>query len=250
MKNHFAMLVVVAACSANGGGDPANGVDGGTTSDGKVFMDAPANVPTMITFAGTAAERGSGSSSTPIAGLTVGVYKTSDESTPVGTATTDAQGTYSITVTTNGAPFDGFVKGSKSGYVDSYDYSDGPLIGNVAADLNMITPSNFSLLSTFAGGNQQSSKGLIVLAVLDSSMNPISGAKVSSNPASGTYRYNGSSGIPDQNAMSTGADGAAFMFNVPSTQSVTVAATKTGMTFKAHAVKAHAGAFTLTFVRP
>jgi hypothetical protein len=204
----------------------------------------------MLTVSGTAAERGSGSSSTPIAGLLVSVFKTSDDATPVGTAMTDAQGKYSIMVMTNGASFDGFVKGAKSGYVDSYDYSDGPFVGNTTADLNMITPSNFSLLSTFAGGNQQSSKGLIVLAVLDSNMMPVAGATVASNPAASPYRYNGASGIPDQNATSTGADGAAFMFNVPSTANVTVSATKTGMTFKSHAIKAHAGAFTLTFVKP
>ncbi|MDB4956729.1 MAG: hypothetical protein JWO36_4298 [Myxococcales bacterium] len=247
MKAQLATLVLVAACGGSGS-EPNSTADGNTSTDGaKAGIDAPSSV--TITVTGTAAERGSGSSSTPIAGLAVSVYKSSDETTPVGMAMTDAQGKYTITVTAPG-PFEGFVKGSKSGYVDAYDYSDAPLSGNTPADLNMITPSNFNLLSTFAGGNQQASKGLIVLAVLDASMNPVAGAKVSSTPASSPYRYNGSSGIPDQNAMSTGADGAAFMFNVPATQAVTVTAMKTGMTFKSHSLKAHAGAFTLTFVRP
>ena len=52
------------------------------------------------------------SGESPVAGVTIGVYANSNETTAVGT---NAQGDYSVTVTTNGQALDGFVKATKSG---------------------------------------------------------------------------------------------------------------------------------------
>ena len=248
----LSLIVFVVACSSNGmpGGGGSNAdVDASVnTPDAKVFLDAPANVPAMVTLSGVTSERGlSGTSNT--ANVTLAVYRTNNDATPVAMATSDAQGKYSLSVATNGAPIDGYIKATKSGYVDIYLYPAQPWFANdTDGSINMMTPGNRDILNNFAGGNQMAGKGMIGMAVFDSAGNPVAGATVSSMPASGSAKYNGSNGIPSSSATMTSADGVAFLFNVP--ENVTVTATKAGMTFHAHAVKARPDKFTTTSVAP
>jgi hypothetical protein len=74
------------------------------------------------------------------------------------------------------------------------------------------------------------------------------GATITASPA-GQIHYNGSAGVPQAQAMSTGADGIAYAMNVPAGM-VTVGANKSGLTFKSHAVNARADKVTLTLVTP
>jgi len=182
--------------------------------------------------------------------VTMQAFASSNESTALGMATSAADGKYSITVMTNGAPLDGFLKASKSGYVDVYMYPASPFITNeMDAGVNMMTPSNKDFLNSLASGGQTAGKGLIGLQVRDAAGNPVEGATISSTPASGAYRYNNTSGLPSGNATATSTDGVAFMFNVPSGP-ITVTATKAGMSFKAHVVTARADKMTTTSVTP
>jgi hypothetical protein len=59
----------------------------------------------------------------------------------------------------------------------------------------------------------------------------------------------GGNGFPSSSATATAGDGVAFMFSVP-TGEVTITATKSGMTFKSHVVKAWPDAFTSTAISP
>src|SRR6476661_10306894 len=105
------VLVLICACGSD---KKSNNPDGnGSDVDAKVFMDAPVQVPAMITISGVATAR-SLQGTAPEAGVTVGAYKSSDEATPVATAMTDAMGKYTLTITTNGMALDGFVKASKT----------------------------------------------------------------------------------------------------------------------------------------
>ena len=240
-------LILVAACGGSGGNGDSPGTDGSMTADAKVFLDAPPVVPQMISIGGIASER-SISGETVVAGVTMALYASSNETTPIAMATTAADGKYMIMATTNGTPIDGFIKATKSGYVDLYMYPASPFITDeMDAGVNMMTPSNKDFLNSLAGGNQMAGKGMIGLQIRDAGGNPVEGATISSTPASGGYRYTNSSGLPSANATATAADGVAFMFNVPS-GSVTVTATKAGKTFKAHAVLARADKFTTTSV--
>jgi hypothetical protein len=240
------LLVLVVAC---GGGNDGDGPDGNTaTADAKEFHDAPPVVAQMIALSGETTERGL-SGTTKVAAVTVAAFKISDESTPVAMATSDAQGKYTLNVPTGGAPFDGFLKATKSGYIDIYLYPSSSWIEDFTdGEINMLTPGNKDLLNNFASGGQTAGKGMVGLAVLDASGNPVAGATISAAPGTGTVRYTGSNGLPSATATVTSADGVAFVFNAPET--VTVSAAKSGMSFREHAVKAHADKFTTTSIAP
>ena len=77
----------------------------------------------------------------------------------------------------------------------------------------------------------------------------VAGATISSTPAAGKYAYADSNGYPT-GTTATMADGRAFFINVMPDATTTVTAIKTGVAFKSHALKAHAGALTTTFLTP
>lgn len=240
------VLIFVAACGGGGSGSDSNNVDGATNEDAKVFLDAPPVVPMTIMIGGKTTETGLGGESV-VAGVEMAAFASGNESTALAMATSDAQGNYTMSVMTNGAPLDGYLKATKAGYVELYMYPTGPFIASTTdAGVNMMSPSNRDYLNTLAGGGQMAGKGMIGLQVRDAGGNPVAGATISSSPAS-TYRYTNSSGLPSSNAMATSADGVAFMFNVPSGP-ITISAAKSGMTFKSHVVVARGDTFTTTSI--
>lgn len=228
-----ALLVVLAAC----GGD-----------DSSATVDALPSAPPMITVSGTATSRGLAGSS-PEAGVLVAAYNNSDENMPVAMATSDASGNYSLTITTGGISLDGYLKATKSGFLETYLYPPAPLSADYAtASINMINPGSYGALFSLTQVQEQSGTAVIAMIVNDGT-NPVAGATVTSSPA-GTYRYNGSNGLPaNMNTTSTQADGIGYILNVPA-GAVTVNGMKTGMTFKSHPVKARAGQLTTTLVVP
>lgn len=243
MKAHlFSILVAITACG--GGGSSGGGGDDGVTPDApKVYMDAPPSVPAMIKLSGVAEEQAQ-SGSTPLAGVAISVLKRGSD-TPLATATSDAQGKYSVMVATGSLPVDAYIKATKQGFVDTYAYPGAAWIADATnADANMINTTTFNLLVGFGGGS--STKGVIALGVFDAAMKEVEGATVASTPASGVYKYSDASGLPTS-TTATAADGHAFMFDVPDGE-VTVKANKAGATFKPHALSAKAGAFTTTVI--
>src|SRR5438105_987777 len=133
-------LVLIAACGSNNSG---GNVDAPPSIDSKIFLDAPPNVPATITVSGIATEDGQ-SSSTPLAGVAVELLKTSDDSS-LGSATSAADGSYSIAVQTNGLVVDAYLKGSASGYVDNYAYPTAPLQADATIGPAMVTTTNLRL---------------------------------------------------------------------------------------------------------
>ncbi len=243
MKAHVSMLVVLVAC---GGGSTNSGDDDSHIDAPQVIKDSPPAVPAMITASGTAAEQAQ-SGETPLQGVAISVFKIGDDSNPIATATTDAQGKYSLTIMTNNQPVDCYFKATMSGYVDSYSYPAGPLVKDDAnADANMLSSSTFSLLVGFGGGH--SGNGVIAMGVFDASSMPVEGATVASSPASGAYKYSDSGGLPTSTS-GTNTDGHAFMFDVPP-GNVTVSASKSGLQFHQHQLDARADVFTTTTIAP
>jgi hypothetical protein len=234
-----ALFLGVAACGGGGGGGTG------------VMIDAPSNIPAMITISGVASQRDL-SGTTPLSGVLVAAFKNSDEANAITSITTGADGKYSLVITTGGQPLDGFVKATISMYMDTYLYPPAPVSADFSgASINLLKPATFSLLSdTLCRATQDSSMGAIALEVLDGATTaamPIAGATVSSSPAAAKECYD-ASGAPSSTATMTDTDGVAYMFNI--TGQATLSASKSGTTFKSHPVNAHAGALTTTLITP
>jgi len=236
----LASTLGLIACGDDGGGMMAT-------------PDAPSNIPAMITISGVASEITTGGRA-PQAGVAITVHKASDDSVQ-GMATTDSAGAFSITVATNGAPVDGYLKATKSGLKDTFLYPPFALSSDFSGVTTLMLTAGTQMLANRVGGamDPDPTKGWIALLVLDgpsTSATPVVGATITANPT-GEIRYNGDAGIPQGpgQAMSTAADGIAYAMNVPAGM-VTVNAAKTGINFKAHAVNARADKITLTLITP
>jgi hypothetical protein len=228
---------LVACAPPAGSPGPGGGDDGSGTPPGE-GPDAP--VASHLTLSGTTVEQGQ-SGSTPLTSVTITAYRSSDNM-QVATATSDAQGKYSLAI--SATPLDGYLKATKSGYTDTYYYPAAPWGQDATIAASLLSTSTFGLLVTFAGGD--SSKGLIIANIVDAAGNPVTGAKVTSTPASGIYKYSDGTGAPTSTS-GTPADGTAFFLSVP-VGNVTVTATKSGATFHPHAVAAHNGALVTTVI--
>lgn len=230
----FVLAVTLAACgsdSKSGGGGSA---------------DAP-SAPAMVTFSGTVTSKGL--SSNPLSGVTVGAY-TDTGTTPVAMATTDASGMFTMMVPTGGVALQGYVKASISGYLDTYLYPPTAVTADeTGLTVYMVTADTLNILSSnLCHDQQQTTKGVIGLEVLDASMAKVAGATVSSSPAAMSDCYN-SNNTPSSSMHVTDTDGIGYLINVPA-GTVSVTATKSGLTFASHQLNARAGALTLTIVQP
>lgn len=204
----------------------------------------------MVTVSGNASSRGI-SGATPEAGVVIAAYKITDENTVVAMTTTDASGNYSLSIPTGGVALDGYLKATKASFVDTYLYPPAPLAADFGmASINLLTPGNYDIVYTLTQVTQTQGTGIIGMLVVDASNMTVGGATISSTPPS-TYRYNGTNGLPTSmaNAMATQSDGLGYMVNVPPGD-VSVTAAKSGLTFKAHTVKARADVLVTTIVQP
>jgi hypothetical protein len=232
-----ALLPILLAACGGGGGDKS--------------ADAP-HVDSTITVTGTAVTL-STMGSMPAAGVLVEAFDNADENTAVTNAMTDASGNYTLTITTNGKPLDGFIKATKSGLVDTYLYPPFALTANFSgASLNMVDSGTFSILkTTLCHGTDDSAKGTIaVLVTTDPSMasaKAVAGAMVSSSPGAATTCYN-KNGFPNSSVNMTDTDGIGYLLNV--TGNATVSATASGQSFTSHSVNSRAGALTTTLLIP
>ncbi len=209
--------------------------------------DGPGNVAQTITLSGTAVEvKATGSD--PLEGVSIEAFTNVDENTPITSTTTNAEGSYTLTVETTGA-LNGFLKATKAGVLDTYLYPDKPLTEDFdGASINMISSETLGLLTNDAlcGETQSASSGLIAALALSAPDAPLAGVTLSSSPAPTSVCYN-ANGFPDGDATVTGDDGVGYLFNV--TGNVSVSASATGTTFPSHSVTARAGALTTTLFR-
>jgi hypothetical protein len=252
-----AFFVVVATClalTACGGSSSSvppdsSGSPGSVDAAGgdDAAIDGP---PTSgaLTLSGTAKEI-SAAGQTPIGGVMLTAYQASDDSV-LGTATSAADGTFSISVTATAV--DGYLKASTPGtgpnaYKDSYLYPPSTLTANYTnVPVFVLKASNYDLVnSLLLMNNQTATNGWIALLVEDATTAPVAGAVVTSTPL-GQVSYN-ANGLPSTTPKSTDVDGIAYDTNIATGQ-VTVNASKAGSTFKSHAIKVRPDVVTLTIV--
>jgi hypothetical protein len=236
MKNLLSCLLVLAACGGGGGSDDGTG-------------DAPP-AAAMVTLSGIVSSRGLGGA-TPEAGVLVAAYSTDNETTPLAMATTDASGTFTLTITTTGTAITGYLQATKTGFITSYLYTPTPIAADQAMiPMNMIQSNLWETFSNLATGMQLPANGVAAMIVVSGAVltsPPVAGATISTSPASNPYRYSGSNGLPNKDAPSTSTDGIGYAFNAPP-GTMTVTAMKSGSTFKSTPIKIRAMALTQTLV--
>lgn len=243
------VVLGLAAC----GGSSGSGNPDAPMADGPEGIDAAPDAPpdgppapATITLTGTATARAINGAQ-PVAGATIGAYQSVNETTPVATATSAADGTFTLTITTGGSALDGYLKATKTGYADSYLYSPAPIATDMAnLPINMLTTGNYGTLYALTQTQQGANKGTIAVIVQDSALAPIAGATVAGTPAA-TYKYDGANGLPSNSATVTAADGVGYYLNAP-LGAISVTAAKTGATFTAHTVKVFADSLTTTVI--
>jgi hypothetical protein len=168
MRSLLVMVVVVAACGNDGKDGVQPKVDAGSI-DAFVdpFRDAPATSTVQVTVSGKVTAP-STTGSMPLASVKIVAYRNADETTPIGTTTSDGAGNYSLTVQTNGESIDGYLVASLTDYLDTYLYPPYPLTMDFSnASVLMISQATLETLSNLAGGDQQPGNGLIGLVVTD-----------------------------------------------------------------------------------
>lgn len=240
--------LVVTACGGSSSGSPpatdaASGTDGAASDGG--------SAPGTLTLSGTAKEI-STSGQVALAGVMLTAYNAADDSV-LGTATSAADGTFSISVTAT--TIDGYLKATTPGtganaYKDSYLYPPATLTANYSGvPVFVLKVSTYDLVNgnLLLANNQSAQNGWVALLVEDAAAAPIAGATVTSTPA-GQINYN-ASGLPSKSATSTAADGIAYDTNI-APGSVLVKAAKTGTTFTAHSIKVRPDVVTLTLITP
>ena len=214
-------------------------------------IDAPP-APATIMISGTATERTLGGN-VRVAGATIAAFANANETTPLTTTVTNAQGNFVLVVTTGGLAISGFLKATKTGLKDTYLYPATFIADDLAmVPIQMVNAANYDALSTLAQGNQMNQNGLIALQVLDAPPPggvPVEDATVTSIPAGTAVRYNSAQGLPDSIATNTHSDGVAYLFNVP-VGGVDVQAMKAGSTFSTTSLKTWPDALTTTFIQP
>jgi hypothetical protein len=217
------LVILVTACSKSSTA-PSN--TGPYACEGQAL---PTSAPSTITVSGTVAEFGSSG----VAGARVDAFKTGTAGS-IDSATTDAQGNFTMTVATGGVPLDGYVKASKTGYVDTYAYPSAPLPANTAITLTVVTPTEFNLLAASMSVTPTAGDGALAIRPVDCTGAVVAAATVSTSPASAPH---------------SDGSGDFFEFNLaPGT--VTVTGTYQSHTFRSHPVVSFADAVTITIVAP
>lgn len=250
MRTALVMAFLAAGC----GGDDVTDADSSADSDD---TDATADAdeteedddnpdPVMLTLSGTVNEIGLGGEE-PVSGVLIEAF-VEGATSPLATATSRGDGTFSVAITTVDGPFEGYFKATKATtYLPTYLYPPEPLADDQdGTPVIVLTSGTFDTLASFAGGGQQDGMGFIGVAVVDAALAPVAGATITSLPA-GTVRYNDANGTPSSSATVTAADGRGYVFNV-APGVVDVGATKAGSSFTSHAVQVRADAITLTIV--
>ena len=262
-RTYLASLLLVTALGACGGSSSTTADAPGASVDANLTPDSPPGTPDAhdpFACAGAAlpttapasllivgdTETIDFSGTSPVTGASVASYLKAGGN-PLATVTSNNTGAFQLTVATGGTPLDGYVLATKATYLDTYLYPPSPLAADTdKAKMLMVTPGTLTALQSVASATQTAGKGFVGVIVSDCDYNPVAGATITIS--SGDIRYT-TGGLPSMTATVTGTDGVALIFNVnPGT--VTVTASASGVTYRAHTFDVRADVVTTTAVQP
>jgi hypothetical protein len=246
----FTLLVTVCLAVIACGGSSSSGSSGSIDAAG---AGGPGTTPGMLTLSGTAKEISSAGQKA-IPGVMLTAYNATDDSV-LGTATSAADGTFSITVTAGGAGINGYLKATTPGtgqnaYKDSYLYPPITLTTNYSGvPVYVLKVSTYDLVNGIfvLNNNQSAQNGWIALLLQDATGAAVAGVTVTSTPM-GQVNYNIGE-LPSTSATATATDGIAYDTNITA-GNVTVRAAKAGTTFLEHTIKVRPDVVTLTLITP
>jgi hypothetical protein len=244
-------LLSLLGCGSGGGGGGGDDDGGQVASDAAVTRDGASPGPdasTRIVITGLA-QTIQGTSAVNLAGASLEAYRKSGGAA-LATATSAADGNYTLNIDTAGVPFDGYIKGTSSGRLDSYLYFPRALPGNTPnATVLFMSQQTVGLLGLAGGFSQQASKGLLGVAVVTAAGTPVAGATFTIAPAGSAKVVYTANMVPSASATATDTGGAAVIANTD-TGEVTVDAIMGATDFQAVTLNARAGAFTSTLLLP
>jgi hypothetical protein len=165
----------------------------------------------------------------------------------LGDDTSALNGSYELTLPTDGAPLDAYLLVSADGSVDSYVYPPTPFVDDDVFDVPLITSELRDGIADEANVALEADKGLLYVFVRDCNGDPIEGAIVTTNPAA-DLSYTGGF-VPAPDATSTDGSGAAYVFNLPPGD-VEVDASIDGYSLREHTVEVRPDVMTITSVVP
>lgn len=224
--------LVLAACG--GKDNPSSPATGPYRCIGNAL---PTTAPASITLTGTISANVT--SPAPLAGAAVVGFRTGS-ATKLDSATTDANGNFSLTLATGGTPVDGYVRVAKSGYIDTYGYPPAPLAASGSQSALVITTSERNLVTGALGVTQTAGNGFMAVVVADCDGAAVTGATLSAKQ--------GASSVGDVHAA-PGTAGAFYVFNIPPGETV-AGATVGSNTLRSHTITVRADVLTLTGVTP
>lgn len=220
---------------------------GGGDDDGPGDVDAPPATQ-MVTVTGQT-QTVMGTSTVPLAGAAVEAHSV-DGDALLGMATSDAQGMYSITLTTDGTAINGYLKGTSQGRIDNYLYPPKPLTADrMNATILLVNQQTLDLLGTLGGVSQDPAKGFIGVRIFDANNTGVAGATVTINPMGTARIIYAVNNLPNQNATMTDASATVFIANTNLGQ-ITVDASGGGVDYYEHPVTTRAGVITTTAMEP
>jgi hypothetical protein len=211
----------------------------------------PTAAAAMLTFKGTSsAITGLSLDATP--GVLVEVFKRGIALPAAMTTTSSVAnmiGEYSVTVDSGGVPFDGYLRGKKTGLLDFYLYPGAPVVkNNDSAPLLMLTADNVNTLKSLAGAADTVNPGFVGLALLDCKGDAVRGAVVNA-PSGVLVRYSTGSSLPSSTGTATTGDGLAYLFNVP-TGTLSITATANGKTLRTNTFDVVANSTATALIAP
>lgn len=235
MRRLLLLLTATAACGDSSG--PAPGFE-------CLGAPLPTTAPATVTVSGQILQNAL--SPTALGNAIIDAFRTGNP-TALATDTSNTPGFYSLSISTGGAPVDGYLRVTHSGQVDTYAYPSRPLFMDLMTNVLMPTSNELAFLGAAVGVTQAAGNGFIGVVVKNCDGTALAGATVSTNPP-GTVKYNSGS-TPSSTATSTSSDGVAYVFNVTA-GNVTVMANASGNVLRQHVVNARANVVTLTEIQP
>lgn len=201
--------------------------DAGVKDSSGMDMSFPGDELQVIKVSGTITEISGVGGGSPAANASIEFRSLVD--TLIASATSDANGKYTVMLPFSGAPVDGYLSVKRTGDVDVRSYLGKPLTADAVIDARTATPSTYNTLAQLAGVTQPNNAGVIVMLVVDGLMSPVASAIGQTQPSTGiTIRYS-NNGIPSSSLTSTGADG--FVYAFAATGNVICGATRAATNF-------------------